>query len=103
MKLRTLIASFAALAGISIAKAATDATGIEPTLAATDQEAGSVRQAIDADFETVRVHARDLFAGAVGRTFSFYADPAHERQITLGSPVGLARNLRDRSKSFVLR
>ena len=29
MKLRTLIASFAALAGISIAKAATDATGIE--------------------------------------------------------------------------
>ena len=30
MKLRTLIASFAALAGISIAKAATDATGIEP-------------------------------------------------------------------------
>ena len=91
MKLRTLIASFTALAGISIAQAA------------TDQEAGSVRQAIDADFETVRVHARDLFAGAVGRTFSFYADTAHERQITLGSPVGLARDLRYRSKSFVLR
>ena len=36
MKLRTLIASFAALAGISITQAATDATGIEPTLAATD-------------------------------------------------------------------
>ena len=33
MKLRTLIASFTALAGISIAQAATDATDIEPTLA----------------------------------------------------------------------
>ena len=33
MKLRTLIASFAALAGVTTAQAAVDATGIEPTLA----------------------------------------------------------------------
>ena len=67
------------------------------TLAPADKDFDSVRQAIAADFETVRVHARDLFAGAVGRTFSFYTDPAQERQITLGSPVGLARDLREQA------
>ncbi len=57
-----------------------------------------MRHALAADYEDVRSHAGELFVGAVGRTFSFYAAPAQERQVTLGSPINLARDIRDQAK-----
>ena len=68
------------------------------TLPPSDKEAGVMRHALAADYEDVRSHAGELFAGAVGRTFSFYAAPAQERQVTLGSPINLARDIRDQGK-----
>ena len=67
------------------------------TLAPTDKRAEVLRREIAADFETVRTQTRELFAGAVGRMFSFYADPVQERQVTLGSPIGLIRDIRDQA------
>lgn len=68
------------------------------TLPPSDKEVGVMRHALAADYETVRAHAGELFAGAVGRTFSFYSVPAQERQVTLGSPINLARDIRDQGK-----
>lgn len=63
------------------------------TLATDDPKADALRREVKSDFETIRAHGKDLFAGASGRTFSFYGAPAREGQITLGSPVGLIRDI----------
>ena len=83
MKLRTLIASFATLAGVTTAQAAVDATGIEPTLAISFNDktlasTGSVtmksngwkiRTVANKDGETIANYTVELFKSGIAIIF----------------------------------